>query len=438
MAAHIPNDNLTLPASWRGFAPYLVAVGAVCILLSLGLFYFTGVQSHAVATDAGEVVGAEGVHPAVADEHVSSQGSGYSAFFHSYLANFMFCLSFCLGALFFVLIQYLARAAWSASIRRLAELYAHTIAWWALLFLPILAMVLLTDSGALYAWNMGENSNLSELVRSKLGYLNPIFFTIRAIVYFAVFIVAARIYFTMSRKQDDTGDTEITLRLQRWAGPLIMLFALAVNFAAFDWMMSTDAAWFSTIYGVYLFAASMLSFFAVMILSCYVLQRNGRMERLVTTEHYHDMSKFQHGFIVFWGYIAFSQFLLYWYGNIPEETVWYKHRMEHGWEYIGLLLIVCHFAIPFLGTMSRHVRRNRSLMAGWAGFILVVHFLDLMFLIMPNVGPLSAMLVVGHVVCWIGMTSIFLALFLLRVGETPVVAVKDPWLPDALAYHVGP
>ncbi len=408
MTANLPNDNITLPASWRGFAPVLVAVGAICVLVSLGLFYFGDTE-----------------HPE----------AGFKAFFHSYLANFMYCLSFCLGALFFVMVQHLARASWSASIRRIAELFAVTIPWWALLFLPILAMVLFTSSPALYEWNVGASGGLSEIVKAKLGYLSPGFFAIRTVVYFAVFTIAARVYFSLSRQQDDTGDTGITLKLQRWAGPFIILFSLSVNFAAFDWMMSTDAAWFSTIYGVYLFAASMLSFFAVMILSCFLLQRNGRIQTLVTTEHYHDRAKFQFGFVVFWGYIAFSQFLLYWYGNIPEETLWYKHRMEHGWQYVGLLLIVFHFAVPFLGTVSRHVRRNRAAMAGWAVFILVVHWLDLMFLIMPNVGDLTATLVIGHLVCWIGMVSIFTALLIIRVGETPVVATKDPWLPEALAYH---
>lgn len=412
MASIIPNDNITLPASWRAKAPVLIAVGAVCVLISLGLFYVSASEN--------------------------DKGAGFSQFMHSYLANYMFCLSLCLGALFFVMIQHLVRAGWSASIRRLAELLAFTIPWWGLLFLPILGLVLMKDP-SLYAWAQGEGKGLDALVESKLSYLNPAFFTIRAIVYFAIFTVAARTYFLMSRKQDDTGDTEITLKLQKWAGPFVMLFALAVNFAAFDWMMSTDAAWFSTIYGVYLFAASMLSFFAAMILVCFLLQRSGRIQKLVTIEHFHDMSKFQFGFIVFWGYIAFSQFLLYWYGNIPEETLWYKHRMEHGWQYLGLALIAFHFVVPFLGTISRHVRRNRPVMAGWAAFILVVHWLDMMFLIMPNNGfELTPMLIFSHLVCWVGMVCVFVALFLLRVGETPVVAVKDPWLPDALAYQVGP
>lgn len=413
MASNIPSDNLTIPASWRGMAPILVAVGAVCVFISLGLFYF--------ASGGGD------------------EATGFRLFCRSYLANYMFCLSFCLGALFFVMVQHLVRAAWSASIRRIAELLAFTIPWWALLFLPILVMVIFTKEPWIYPWNQGPDSGLPSIVESKLSFLNPFWFTVRVLVYFGVWILAARWYFNMSRKQDESGDSQITLKLQKWAGPLIMLFALSLNFGAFDIMMSTDPAWFSTIYGVYLFAASMLSFFAVMILLCYALQRNGRVEKLINVEHYHDMSKFQFGFIVFWGYIAFSQFLLYWYGNIPEETTWYKHRMENGWEYLGLLLIACHFAIPFLGTMSRYIRRNKGVMAGWAGFIMFVHWLDMFFLIMPQESlQVSGMLIIGHLVCWVGMISLFLALFVMRIGETPIVAVKDPWLADSLAYQVGP
>ena len=148
------------------------------------------------------------------------------------------------------------------------------------------------------------------------------------------------------------------------------------------------------------------------------------------------MAKFQNGFVVFWGYIAFSQFLLYWYGNIPEETLWYKVRMTDGWHIVGWLLIVFHFAVPFLGTVSRQVRRNKPVLASWAVFILIVHWLDLMFLIMPNTGPVSVPMLLGHFVCWIGMMAIFVALFLYRVGDTPVVAMKDPWLSEALAYQV--
>lgn len=402
---HISSDNITFPAEWRAKRVPLLAAGAVLIVVSIFLFMTMG-------------------------------DNKTQLLFHSYLTNFMYCLTFCLGALFFVMVQHLVRAGWSAAVRRVAELYASTIPFWALLFLPIL-ITLFGGSHDLYSWNQAADKIENPMVVDKLGYLNPKFFTLRTLFYFAVFIFAARLYFGMSRKQDETGDREITLKLQRWAGPMIALFSVSLNFAAFDWMMSTDPGWYSTIYGVYVFAASMLSFFAVMILTCYLLQSKGRLQKIVTTEHFHDMSKFQFGFIVFWSYIAFSQFLLYWYGNIPEETIWYKHRMVNGWGIWGLVLIATHFAVPFLGTVSRHVRRRPGLMAFWASFLLVVHWLDLTFLIIPNVEgvSVSVSLILAHGLCWIGMVLLFLGLFLWRVGETPVVALKDPWLPDSLAYH---
>ncbi len=412
MASNTLNDNITMPASWRATAPILIAVGSVCILVSLGLFNFL-IKSE-------------------------NEASGFRMFFHSYLANYIYCLSFCLGALFFVLVQHVVRAGWSASVRRIAELLAYTIPWWAFLFLPIVA-VAFSEYGNLYEWSKGAGE-VPAIVEMKLDYLNPKWFLLRAVVYFAVWIIAARLYFSLSRKQDETGSTDITLKLQRWAGPFFIMFALALNFAAFDWVMSTDAEWYSTIFGVYIFAAGMLSFFAVMILTCYLMQRNGRMEKYVTTEHFHDLAKFQFGFIVFWSYIAFSQFLLYWYANIPEETAWYRDRLdpEHGWRLLGYLLIALHFAVPFLGTLPRAVRRNKSLLAGWAVFILIVHWLDMTFLVMPNSGNASFAMLISHFVCWIGMVCVFLALFLYRVGETPMVATRDPWLPDALSYQQAP
>jgi hypothetical protein len=406
MATTILDDNDSLPASWRSAAPILIAAGAVCVLLSLGLF--------TLSSDSGDA-------------------RGFSLFAHSYLANFIYGLSFTIGALFFCLITLVARAGWCATIRRLAELIAVTVAWWAALFLPVLAIVLF-GSPALYNWVAGAEAGIAT---DKLMYLNPFWFTVRAVVYFGVWIYAASFLYAKSREQDETGSSEISLQLQRWAAPMIFLFALALNFAAFDWVMSIDAAWFSTIFGVYLFAGSMMAFFAFSIVTFNLLQRSGRVLKYVNVEHYHDMGKFLFGFVFFWTYIAFSQFLLYWYANIPEETVWYKHRMEGGWQYLGLILIVGHFMLPMLGLMSRHVRRNRNVLLGWGIFLLVMHWVDMTFLVMPNASDaLTGSLLLGHLLCGLGMFSIFLALFLLRIGSCPLVAKRNPWIADALSYHV--
>ena len=406
MVATVLNDDDSMPAHWKAAAPVLMAVGAVCILVSLGLCYLAG---------NGE-----------------NRELGFKTFMHSYLTNYIFCLTLSLGCLFFVLVTNLARASWCATIRRVAEIIAVTVTLWAILFVPIVAMVLLTPSTALYPWN-GPDSNLPA---DKLGYLNGNWFTLRAIVYFAVWAIAAAYFYARSRDQDETGSAEITLKLQRYSGPAIMLFALSLNFAAFDWVMSIEPAWFSTIFGVYIFAGSMMAFSALSIVIFTFLQKNGRVQKYVTIEHFHDLGKFLFGWVFFWSYIAFSQFLLYWYGNIPEETVWFRERMTNGWEYLGLLLILGHFALPMLLLLSRHVRRNRTVMCGWGLFLLFMHWIDMSFLIMPNAGHPTAMMWIGHAVCGIGMVSVFFSLVLLRAGSAPLVAKRNPWVPDALSYHV--
>jgi len=213
-----------------------------------------------------------------------------------------------------------------------------------------------------------------------------------------------------------------------------MIFALSASFAAFDWVMSIDADWYSTIFGVYLFAAGMMAFFATMILINAGLQKAGKLQKLVTVEHFHDMGKFMFGFIMFWSYIAFSQLLLYWYGNIPEETFWFAVRLKDGWQYLAYGLIPLHFAIPFLGTMSRHVRRHRSGLVFWAIWVLVVHWLDMTFLIMPNAGPFNLIPLAGHLLGGLGMLLIFFAFFLVRATNVPLVPMRDPRLPESLTY----
>lgn len=386
----------------------LVAVGAVCLLLSVALCYLT------------------------ADSSVKAKGVQF--FMHSYLTNYMYCLSFGLGALFFVLVQFLCRAGWSASIRRLAEIIASTIPLMAILFLPILVMVLFTNSTSLYEWNTATPEGL---ILAKKGFLNGPFFALRSIIYFLVFIGSAYFVYSNSRRQDETGDASITLKIQAYSGPLIMLYALAISFASFDWVMSIDADWYSTIFGVIIFAGSMLGFFAFMAVLCMLLQRNGKLVKYVTVENYHDIAKFMFGFVMFWSYVSFSQYLLYWYGDIPEETLWYQIRINsnNGWEYIAIILLLCHFVIPFLGLLSRHVRRHRTGLFFWACWLLIAHWIDLSFLILPNTGPVNVSYLAGHLFCFVGMVSIFLAMVLLKATNVPLVATRDPRVPEALSYH---
>jgi hypothetical protein len=402
--------SIELPLSWKAKTPVFALVGLVCILFGAVCFFMAPSQD--------------------ADR---SQAFKYLA--HSYLANFMFILTPALGALFFILVQFLTRAGWSTSIRRLAEIIMMLIPNLAVLFLPIIGL-LYWNSSDLYEWNAKEAGN--SVIALKTGeYLFKDFFTFRALVYFGIWIFTATWYFRLSRAQDESGDAELSLTRQKWAGPLIMLFALSASFAAFDWVMSIDADWYSTIFGVYMFAGSMLGFFATMVVLAMTLQNAGKLEKWVTVEHYHDMGKFMFGFVMFWSYIAFSQLVLIWYANMPEETIWYDVRIFTNWKYLSYGLIGIHFAVPFLGLLSRHVRRHRIGLLFWAIWILVAHWLDLTFLVMPNVpNPSGALLfpMIGHFFGGIGMVCIFVALFLVRSAGVPLVAMRDPRLHEAMKY----
>jgi hypothetical protein len=401
-------EDLKLPASWNR-PGLLLAVGFVSLLLSVAISFFG--------------IGA----------------AGSEVFFRSYLANVIFAMSFGIGGLFFVLIVFLCRASWSTSIRRVAEIMASTLPLMAVAFIPIIVL-LYANSQALYEWNATAaelKADHQGLVAEKTGYLNRNFFTIRTIIYFLALGGMGAWIFKTSRQQDETGDAQLTLNLQKWSGPLIMVFALTVSFAAFDWIMSLDADWFSTIFGVYWFAASMMATFAFMIVTFTMLQKNGKTTGYVNIEHFHDMGKFLFGFVMFWAYIAFSQLILYWYGNIPEETAWYEIRYHQGWAFFSYMLIAAHFVIPFLALLSRHVRRHRAGLTFWAFWALAVHWLDMTYLILPAADLPEALSIVGlaaHLFCGIGISSLFLALLVYKASDTPLIAVRDPRMDECLHY----
>lgn len=409
MSLKYDKETIEMPSNWKQLAPVLICAGLICLVVGAGLSFMGG------KTDGG--------------------ASPMKYLTHSYLANFMFLFTFSLGALFFILIQFLTRAGWSSSIRRIAEIIMAMLPWSAVLFLPLIVLLYTPEGSALYEWNAPAEEIHNSVIRDKIGYLEKGFFTVRTFLYFGLLTGMALWYFSKSRQQDETGDVELSLARQKWAGPLIMIFSLTVTFAIFDWVMSIDADWYSTIFGVYVFSASMMAFFAMMVVINMTLQNAGKLKNLVTVEHYHDMGKFMFGFVMFWSYIAFSQLVLIWYANIPEETNWFRFRLEGGWGFYSYSLIFLHFAIPFLGLMSRHIRRNRTALFFWACWLIAVHWMDMTFLIMPNVpGGFPVVPMLGHLLGGVGMLFVFAALFIVRSSGIPLVAMRDPRLPEALTY----
>ena len=307
-------------------------------------------------------------------------------FFRSYLLSYVFVLSLALGALFFVILQHLVRAGWSVSIRRLAELVAATLPVLAILFLPLLIPVV-TGMEGVWEWSNRHavEHDTTGLLAHKAAYLNVPFFIVRCAVCFAVWILLARYFVKRSIEQDTSGDVNLTLRMQWWSAPAMLLYGLTVTVFSIDMLMSLNPHWFSTIWGVYFFSGAVVGFFALLALLVVAVQRAGRLTRSITIEHYHDIGKLAFAFVVFWAYIAFSQYMLIWYANIPEETLWYQVRQgDDWWLGVSLLLLCGHFVAPFLALISRWPKRRRAPLVVAAVWLLLMHWLDLYYLIAPR------------------------------------------------------
>ena len=355
---------------------------------------------------------------------------GRTDFFHSYLANFMYFLSLALGGLFFVLIMHLTRAGWSVTVRRLAEVVA-----WAVVPLALLAVVILFGMHDLYEWSHAEVVAHDELLQKKQAWLDPTFFSIRLAIYFLVWGLLATYFLRQSSKQDESGDPTLTTRMEHVAAPGMILYALTVTFAAFDLLMSLTPHWYSTIYGVYYFAGCILGFFALAPVLIALLKRRGFLTHLITPEHSHDLGKLMFGFVVFWAYIAFSQYLLIWYGNLPEETVWYSAREHDVWVWISVTLLFGHFVLPFLWLMSRYPKRKAATLIAGAVWLLFMHWVDIFYLVMPNARPDGNPFRLMDLACFAGIGGLFLAVILWRLGRTNLIPINDPRLDEALSFE---
>jgi hypothetical protein len=353
-------------------------------------------------------------------------------FFVSYLTAFSFFLAISLGALFFVMVQHLARAGWSVTVRRVAEVLANNLIVLFILFLP-----LLTGVGDLFHWSHEDVRATDRLIQAKSGYLNLPFFYGRAAVYFAVWMFLGWWFLRTSRRQDDTRDPKLSVRMGKAAAAGVILFALTSTFFAFDWIMSIDAHWFSTMFGVYFFAGAVVAFYCTLILVVTWLKRTGHLQTSVNVEHYHDMGKLLFGHNVFWTYIGFSQFMLIWYANIPEETLFFLHRAEGGWKAVSLSLPWLHFAFPFLFLMSHNVKRRPLVMCAGVTVLLIMCYVDLYWLIQPyfhHHGPHFGLSDVGSLLA-VGGFYLFFLVHNLRQGN--LIPTGDPRLQESLSYDNG-
>jgi len=349
-------------------------------------------------------------------------------FSFSWLVAFMFVTTISLGSLWIVLIHHLTRAGWGVVVRRIPETVTTLFPVLAVLFIPVIL-----GMKDLYEWAHPQAMSHGSLLGHKQPYLNVPFFIVRAAVCFLLWTVIGRYFYNASVRQDASGDVSVTVRLQRIAAPSMVVLALTLSLGAFDWLMSLDPEWYSTIFGVYIFAGSTLAAFAFLYLVTLRLHGAGYLATALRLDHQRDLGRWMFAFTVFWAYIAFSQFFLIWYGNMPEETLFYAHRMEGSWKYVTLIIACCHFPVPFVVLMSRWTKMRPPVMAAMAVWILVLHYIDLYWLAMPVLHHEGVHVSWMDLLCLAVVVVLFLTAFLRQLRTRSLVPLGDPRLRESLA-----
>jgi hypothetical protein len=344
----------------------------------------------------------------------------------SWLFAFGFFFTLCAGCFFWTIVHYATDAEWTVVVRRQLENIAVLVAVLAIFFIPILLL-----RQHLYAWmNIapGKEANLD----AKRAYLNLNFFVLRAAFFLGFFIIASQLLRRFSVRQDKDGNPRFTLRLRKVAFASLPLFALCLTFGAFDWLMSLNYRWFSTMFGVYIFAGAAGSSMSLLVLVITALQRAGYLKNVVTLEHYHIMGKWMFAFCVFWAYIGFGQYMLIWYANIPEEIQYFLTRNTESWWGLSMLLVIGRFFGPFAILLLRSIKKHPRQLCYVAAWILLMQMLDIYLVVLPALHGTGV-----HVSLWdfaaliaIGATLAFV--YLRIVGKTSLFPVRDPQLVESL------
>jgi hypothetical protein len=352
---------------------------------------------------------------------------------YSYLIAFAYWLGLSLGALALVMANNTAGARWNVVVRRLGETLAAAAPLFIILFIP-----LLLGARNIWVWidpPPGLPKETALLLAHKKPYLNLGFFAVRAVIYFLVWSLLALSLRAWSLRQDESGAALLTKRQRKLSAPGLVLLVLTVTFASFDWLMSLQPAWFSTIFGLYVFAGAFVGSLALVCLIVTGLRSaDSALGRIISAEHQHNLGKLLFAFICFWAYMAFSQYMLIWAGNLPEEVTWIVARSRGVWRPVGILILAGHFLLPFFLLLSRDLKRSPPGLAAIATWMLVIHYIDLYWIVMPAISLDSLGLHWTHLTAFVGVGGVSLAaaVFLLR-GVRPL-PVRDPYLEDSLRY----
>ncbi|MFG0246196.1 MAG: hypothetical protein ACF8MF_09130 [Phycisphaerales bacterium JB052] len=350
-------------------------------------------------------------------------------------------LAISLGSMFWVMVFHSLNASWSITLRRQFENLAAVV-WLPALLLVIVALIEVFSGGILLRW-IDSGDEYNHLLEVKRPYLNPTFFMVRVLIYAIAWILISRTLLAWSKKSDETGDRRLGRKARRLAGFAIPVFALTCAFAAFDFLMSLDYRFFSTMWGVYYFASCGLASVSAIAIVAFMLRRAGKLDGLVTKEHSHDLGKLVFAFTVFWAYISFSQYFLIWYSNIPEETAWFYNRQAHGYQWLFIVMVAGHFIFPFLLLIWRQTKRNPNLLAVMSLYMILMVVMDMVWIIRPMVsfaaeadggegaGLVGLLVDIAGVV---GVLGIFAGVAAMKVAKSPLLPLKDPMLHESMKH----
>ncbi|HYB96694.1 MAG TPA: hypothetical protein VEC39_17100 [Vicinamibacterales bacterium] len=375
----------------------------------------------------GMIAGVLGVVLAVAGFFMS----GLDRFFQAYLVAYTFWMGVLLGAMALLMVQHLSGGVWGIILRRPFEAAVRTLPIMTVLFVP-----LIFGMHSLYEWTHEGITETDTVIAAKSAYLNTPFFLIRQAIYFTVWNVMGFLLTKWSAEHDRTGDPALLNKLSVLSGAGLCLYFLTVTFAMVDWTMSVNPHWFSTIWGMLYIGGQGLSAFAFGIVVLVMLAQAAPLNRVLTSHHFHDLGKFLFAFLMLWAYLNFSQFLIIWSANIPEEIPHYLNRWENTWKFLSIFIVVGHFMVPYALLLSRDLKRNYGKLRIIATWILCARVAEYYWHVAPELHKGGFTLSLLDVALPLAIGGIFISLFVSQLGSRSLLPVNDPALDKALHHHV--
>ncbi len=346
-------------------------------------------------------------------------------FFHSLIFAFFFWMMLTVGAAIMLMIQHLTGGVWGLMLRRMLEAAIMTLP-----LLLVVFIVLMIGRGDLYQWSHPELVAADEVLQAKAPYLNEIGVASRGLLYFGIFILISYLLNRWSVEQEKNPSQKVADRLRTLSGPGIPIFVLVWTLASTEWGMSLEPHWFSSMYPVTFIIEGMLATFAWGIVALTIMRSRNMLPFSIPIDRLHDLGKFMFAFTVLWTYINFSQFLIIWGGNLPEETPWYVSRLNNGWQVLGVGLMIGHFFLPFFALMSRHAKRNFRAVSTIAGFIIAIQVVFVFWTIMPSFHQDGFHISVLDPLALLGVGGLWMALWARNLKQRPFIAPNDHRIPE--------